>query len=85
MRVRSQVVIYDRFVELGWDAAAFGLRAYHGWLFEVVDAGQTRVITEETQVGPLTRIGRWFLHRGLLKEHQNWPEGLCRMSQPGAP
>jgi hypothetical protein len=52
VRVRSQVLIYDRYKELGWDATAFGLRAYHGWIFEVVDAGHTRVITEETQVGP---------------------------------
>lgn len=85
VRVRSRVVIYDRLVELGWDATAFGLRAYHGWLFEVVDPGHTRVITEETQVGPLTRIGRWYLRRGLLWEHQNWLEGLSRMAQTGDP
>lgn len=85
VRVRSKVIIYDRSVELGWDATAFGLRAYHGWLFEVVDAGHTRVITEETQVGPLTRVGRWYLRRGLLNEHQNWLEGLSRMAQTGDP
>ncbi|MGD0289486.1 MAG: SRPBCC domain-containing protein [Candidatus Binataceae bacterium] len=85
VRVRSQVLIYDRFAELGWAATAFGLRAYHGWLFEVVDAGRTRVITEETQVGSLTRVGRWYLRRSLLKEHQNWLEGLSRMAQTGDP
>jgi hypothetical protein len=85
VRVRSQVLIYDRFAELGWDATAFGLRVYHGWLFEVVDAGRTRVITEETQVGSLTRVGRWYLRRSLLKEHQNWLEGLSRMAQTGDP
>ena len=85
VRLHSQVLIYDRCVELGWDATAFGLRAYHGWHFEVVDAGHTRVITEETQVGPLTTLGRWFLRRGLLREHQNWLEGLSRMAQTGDP
>ncbi len=85
VRVRSKVIIYDRSMELGWDATAFGLRAYHGWLFEVVDSGHTRIITEETQVGPLTRVGRWYLRRGLLREHQNWLEGLSRMAQTGDP
>jgi hypothetical protein len=44
-----------------------------------------RVITEETQVGPLTTVGRWYLRRGLLREHQNWLEGLSRMAQTGDP
>ncbi len=85
VRVRSQVLVYDRLVELGWNATAFGLRAYHGWRFEFAYAGHTRVITEETQVGPLTTVGRWYLRRGLLREHQNWLEGLSRMAQTGDP
>jgi hypothetical protein len=85
VRVHSRVLVHERLVELGWDATALGLRAYHGWIFEPVDAGHTRVITEETQVGPLPMIGRWFLRRGLLREHQNWLEGLSRMAQTGDP
>ena len=85
VRLRSRVLIYDPLVELGWDATAIGLRAYHGWRFEPADAGHTRVITEETQVGPLATVGRWFLRRGLLREHQNWLEGLSRMAQTGDP
>jgi len=77
--------VYERSVELGWDATALGLRAYHGWIFEPVDANHTRVITEETQAGPLPMVGRWFLRRGLLREHQNWLEGLSRMAQTGDP
>jgi hypothetical protein len=85
VRVTSTVVTYEPLVELGWDATAFGLRAYHGWIFEPIDASHTRVITEETQGGPLPMVGRWFLRRGLLREHQNWLEGLARMSQTGDP
>lgn len=85
VRVRSQVVTFHRFVEIGWEAAAFGLRAYHGWTFEPIDSHSTRVITEETQVGPLTRIGRWYLRHNLLQEHQHWLEALSRMAQTGDP
>jgi len=85
VRVRSKVLTYKPVSELGWEATAFGLRAYHRWRFESAGAGQTRVITEETQVGPLTTVGRWYLRRGLLRQHQNWLEGLSRVAQTGDP
>lgn len=85
VRVRSKVKVFEPTVELGWDATAFGLEAYHGWRFEPDGDGQTRVITEETQVGPFTKVGRWYLRRGLLREHQNWLEGLSRVAQTGDP
>ncbi|HVC44557.1 MAG TPA: SRPBCC family protein [Candidatus Binataceae bacterium] len=85
VRVRSTVIVFDPEREIGWDATAFGLRAYHVWQLEVLDGNRTRVITEETQHGPLTTIGRWYLRRGLLREHQNWLESLSRMAQSGEP
>jgi len=85
VRVRSKVLVYEPALELGWDATAFGLRAYHGWRFESASPGHTRVITEETQVGRLTGVGRWYLRRALLREHQDWLEGLSRMAQTGDP
>jgi hypothetical protein len=85
VRVRSTVIVFDPEREVGWDASAFGLRAYHGWQLEVIDHDHTRVITEETQHGPLTTIGRWYLRRGLHREHQNWLESLSRMAQSGEP
>jgi hypothetical protein len=85
VRVRSKVIVFDPEREIGWDATAFGLQAYHGWQFEVIDQGHTRVVTEETQRGPLTAIGRWYLRRGLLREHQNWLESLSRMARSGDP
>ena len=68
VRVRSKVLVYEPALELGWDATAFGLRAYHGWRFESASAGHTRVVTEETQVGRLTGVGSWYLRRGLMEE-----------------
>jgi hypothetical protein len=84
VRVRSIVKVFEPERELGWDATAFGLRAYHGWELEPVGDG-CRVVTAERQVGPLTTMGRWYLRRALLREHQNWLESLRRVSTGGEP
>jgi polyketide cyclase/dehydrase/lipid transport protein len=84
VRVRSVVKVFEPYSELGWDATAFGLRAFHGWEITPTDDG-CRVITEERQVGALTTMGRWYLRRALLREHQNWLESLRRMSIGGDP
>ena len=84
VRVRCLVTTFEPYRELGWDATAFGLKAYHGWEFSAVDGG-CRVVTEETQNGPLTTMGRWYLRRALLREHQNWLESLGRMAASGEP
>lgn len=84
VRVRSVVKVFEPYSELGWDATAFGLRAFHGWEITPTDDG-CRVVTEERQVGALTTMGRWYLRRALLREHQNWLESLRRMSIGGDP
>jgi Polyketide cyclase / dehydrase and lipid transport len=84
VRVRSVVKVFEPYSELGWDATAFGLRAFHGWELTPTDDG-CRVVTEERQVGALTTMGRWYLRRALLREHQNWLESLRRMSIGGDP
>ncbi len=64
----------------------FGLRAFQkGWEITPTDDGWAGVITEERQVGALTTMGRWYLRRALLREHQNWLESLRRMSIGGDP
>ncbi len=85
VRVKSRVIVFDPLNELGWNATAFGLTAFHGWELNALPGGATRVITEETQRGPLTALGRWYLRRGLLREHQHWLEGLARMAASGDP
>lgn len=84
VRVRSTVRVFEPFGELGWDATAFGLRAYHGWLIAPRDSGSL-VVTEETQSGPLTAMGRWYLRRTLLRHHQIWLESLSRVAPGGDP
>jgi len=84
VRVRSIVKVFEPERELGWDATAFGLRAYHGWELEPAGDG-CRVVTAERQVGPLTTMGRWYLRRALMREHQNWLESLRQVSIGGEP
>ena len=82
-KVRSQVLVFDPNREIGWDAFALGLHAYHGWIIEPLIERGCRIITEETQKGPLVTIGKWYLRRALLREHQNWLESLSRRASSG--
>jgi hypothetical protein len=81
--VRSTVLIFEPVHEIGWNAFAIGLKAYHGWIIEPLGNGGCRIITEETQNGPLAWIGRWFLRGALLREHQNWLESLSKIAIKG--
>jgi len=83
-RVGSVVRTFEPCYELGWDARARGLYAYHGWILESGGAG-CRVITEETQRGWLPTLARWYLRRMLVRGHQGWLEDLRRMAQSGEP
>lgn len=82
--VRSTVQVFEPFKELGWDAASFGLRAYHGWLIEP-DGSGSKVVTEEVQNGLLPVLARWYLRPMLLRGHQNWVESLKRIAEVGDP
>ncbi len=69
---------------LAWRAKTFGGGGYHGWVIQPTASG-CRVITEETQRGLVPSLGRWFLRRGLLTQHQRWLEGLARVAPGGMP
>lgn len=84
VRVKTAVQEFLPLQRLAWRGTAPGGEAYHGWLI-LPQSGGCRVITEETQKGMVPSIGRFFLRRGLLREHQKWLEGLSRMSRGGPP
>jgi len=84
MRVRSVVRVFEPCRELGWDARAIGLYAYHGWTLEPGGAG-CRVVTEETQRGWVPMLARWYLRRMLVRGHQGWLEDLRRVAESGDP
>jgi len=79
VRVHSTVRVFEPMRSLEWHAKAFGVRAYHGWQLEQSVEG-VWVITEETQNGPLPKLLRWYLRPRLVRGHQQWVEGLRRVS-----
>ncbi|MEM1001031.1 MAG: SRPBCC domain-containing protein [Bacteroidota bacterium] len=78
--IESEVKEFKPFRYLAWEAKGFGLSAYHGWLIIPQDNG-CQVITEESQYGWLPSLGRSFITKGLLKQHQIWLEGLKQKSE----
>jgi hypothetical protein len=84
VRVKTTIREFTPPTRLAWMGGAPGARAYHGWLIEKT-GDECRVITEETQRGIIPSLGRYFLARGLEREHQKWLEGLARMVQGGLP
>ncbi len=83
-RCHSVVLVFEPYREVGWDARATGLYAYHGWMLEAHGAG-CRVVTEETQRGWLPALARWYLRRMLVRGHQGWLQDLRRMAESGEP
>ena len=78
--IKSSVKRFEPYEQLAWEAKGLGLNAYHGWLIIPNNEG-VHVITEEVQYGILPSLGRGFIKKGLLKQHQIWLEGLKRMSE----
>lgn len=54
---------------IGWTGKAIGIDAIHIWTFESVNGG-TRVVTEESWSGWLTRIFKFFDRKMLQKSLQ---------------
>ncbi|MFF5174681.1 SRPBCC family protein [Micromonospora sp. NPDC000089] len=75
VRVTCVVDRWEPHRVLGWTGRAVGGRGHHRWLLSPVPGG-TRVVTEETQAGPLPSAGRWWLRAALLSRHQRWLEGI---------
>jgi hypothetical protein len=76
VRVRCRVDLWRPHAALGWSGRALGSTGHHRWLL-TPEGGGTRVVTEETQAGPVPAVGRWWLRRSLLRWHQLWLAGLA--------
>lgn len=83
-RIDTTVEEFVPCTRLAWRGGGMGVHAYHAWVLEPVSGG-VLVITEETQHGISASLGRFFLRRGLLNQHQRWLEGLARMARTGPP
>lgn len=78
LKVRSKVLIYEPFENLGWDAQEiFGWRGFHGWRFIPKDSG-TLVITQEVQKGVGDFLLAPLVKKTLEKGHQVWLEQLVK-------
>lgn len=84
VRVDTTVVELVANERLAWRGETLGGTGYHGWVIEPTPTG-CHVVTEETQRGLVPSLGRWFLRRGLLTQHQRWLEGLARIAATGPP
>lgn len=85
LRVETVVKEFVPGERLAWyGTGLLGARGYHAWVIEPTASG-CHVITEETQRGLVPSLGRLYLRRGLLREHQHWLEGLAKMAQRGLP
>ncbi len=82
--VDTTVTECEPHARLAWRGKTVGGGGYHGWVL-LPSASGCRVVTEETQRGIVPSLGRWFLRRGLLTQHQRWLEGLARVAPGGMP
>ncbi len=78
LEVRSKVLIYEPFENLGWNAhEILGWHGFHGWRFLPQDSG-TLVITQEIQTGPGDFLLASLVKKTLEKGHQVWLEQLVK-------
>ena len=76
VRVTTVVEEFEPPYRLAWRGIGAGSNGYHGWVIEPRAEG-TLVVTEESQHGFVSSIGRLFLRRALLHVHQIWLERLA--------
>jgi hypothetical protein len=80
--IKSTVMEFVAPERIGWDGRRSGLQIYHAWLLE--DLGQlTRVLTEETQVGWLARLGQLVSPSRMYRGHALWLACLEKEAQSG--
>jgi hypothetical protein len=82
--ISSVVDVFQPHTALGWKWRGSGAYGYHGWTLESHPTG-CRLITAETQFGPLPRLLRPALGRALAAGHQYWLEALARTAAQGPP
>ncbi len=81
LRLKSEVLACEQERFLAWRATGIGVDAMHWWrLDDPKDGphqGGTQIVTEETQIGWMARLGKSFIPRNIQFQHQRWLEGLA--------
>ncbi len=84
VRVHTEVTEFEPYRRLGWTGRALGGRGFHGWVLEPRDGG-CLIVTEETQRGWSSSMGRWYLRSAIHQAHQVWLRELGRVAATGPP
>lgn len=82
--VETVVEVFEPHRHLAWSGRGAGSRGYHAWLLEESHRG-TRLVTEETQAGPVVQVLAPVLRQALLHFHQRWLQGLATVAKTGPP
>lgn len=84
VHLESQVREYVEGERIAWDARGLlGLNVYHAWLIIPRDENNCFVITEESQLGLVARLGKLFYPSRMHAQHQHWLEQLQLMAKEG--
>jgi predicted acylesterase/phospholipase RssA/uncharacterized protein YndB with AHSA1/START domain len=81
--LRSEVIEFEPYKRIAWNATSVGVEAYHAWVIEPTRQG-CQVKTEETQYGFLALANNWLFPERIHKGHEKWLKGLahaCARSQ----
>jgi hypothetical protein len=84
IRVTTVVEELEAPFRLGWRGATAAGRGYHTWLVEPRGTG-SRVVTDETQRGPLPWVARSVIRRVVFNAHDEWLAALARVAESGPP
>ncbi|MDB5705146.1 MAG: hypothetical protein JWN66_2262 [Sphingomonas bacterium] len=74
--LNSEVKEFEPETRIAWVAIGIGVTAYHAWLITPTEAGCT-ILTEETQYGLVSRVGRLLFPSRMVRWHQKWLEALA--------
>ena len=73
--LKSEVKEFEPETRIAWLAEGIGVTAYHAWLITPTAGGCT-ILTEETQYGLVSRVGRLLFPTRMERWHQKWLEAL---------
>lgn len=74
--LRSEVKEFEPETRIAWVAEGIGVTAYHAWLITPSGTGCS-ILTEETQYGLVSRVGRLLFPTRMERWHQRWLEALA--------
>lgn len=77
--VKTTVEVFEKEKCLAWSGIGLGSKGYHVWLIDKTATG-CKIITEETQSGPVVKVLSPILNPLLHYFHQRWLEGLAKVS-----